>query len=185
MPCVQRQPARLRLRHVAELKHRGIEPHLVSGDSRGTTEAVARQLGAESFRSQVLPVQTAQVIREWQEGGAVVAMVGDGKNDALALAKADLGMWMGVSSDLPSPRTSVVLMDSDVGKIPELFELARKSMRVVGQNLFVAALFNTVGIILAMMGLISAPFAAAATLFSTSVVVSNSLRLNPAIPSSE
>ena len=82
---------------VAELKCRGIEPHLVSGDSCGTTEAVARQLGTESFHTQVLPVQKAQVIREWREGGAVVAMVGDGTNDALALAKADLGMSRGLS----------------------------------------------------------------------------------------
>jgi heavy metal translocating P-type ATPase len=170
---------------VAELKRRGIEPHLVSGDSRCTTEAVARQLGTESFRSEVLPVQKAQVIREWQEGGGVVAMVGDGKNDALALAKADLGMSMGLSPDLASPLTSVVLMDSDLGKIPELFELARKSMRVVGQNLFVAALFNTVGIVLAVTGLINPLFAAAAMLFSTFVVVTNSLRLNPIIPQSD
>jgi P-type Cu+ transporter len=77
---------------VAGLKRRGLEPHLVSGDSRRTTEAVARQLGTESFRSEVLPAQKAQVIREWQEGGAVVAMIGDGKNHSLALAQADLGM---------------------------------------------------------------------------------------------
>jgi P-type Cu+ transporter len=76
-------------------------------------------------------------------------------------------------------------MDRDLGKVPELFELARKSMRVVGQNLFVAALFNTVGIILAVTGLISPAIAAAAMLFSTFVVVSNSLRLNSAIPLSE
>jgi heavy metal translocating P-type ATPase len=170
---------------VAELKRRGIEPHLVSGDSRCTTEAVARQLGTESFRSEVLPIQKVQVIREWQEGGAVVAMVGDGKNDALALAKADIGMSMGLSPDLVSPPTSVVLMDSDLGKIPKLFELARKSMRVVGQNLFVAALFNTVGIILAVTGVTNPLFAAAAMLFSTFVVVSNSLRLNPAIPQAQ
>jgi len=167
---------------VAELKRRGIEPHLVSGDSRCTTEAVARQLGTESFRSEVLPAQKAQVIREWQEGGAVVAMIGDGKNDALALAKADLGMSMGLSPDLASPLTSVVLMDSDLGKIPELFELARKSMRVVDQNLLVAAVLNTAGIILAVTGLINPMFAAAAMLFSTFVVVTNSLRLNPPIP---
>jgi Cu+-exporting ATPase len=124
------------------------------------------------------------LIREWQKGGAVVAMIGDGKNDALALAQADLGMSMGLTPDLASPLTSVVLMDSDLGKIPELFELARKSMRVVGQNLFVAALFSTLGIILAVTGLINPSFAAAAMLFSTFVVVSNSLRLNPTIPSS-
>jgi heavy metal translocating P-type ATPase len=167
---------------VAELKRRGIEPHLVSGDSRCTTEAVARQLGTESFRSEVLPSQKVQVIREWQEGGAIVAMIGDGKTDAMVLAKADLGMSMGLSPDPASPLTSVVLMDSDLGKVPELFELARKSMRVVGQNLFVAALVNIVGIILAVTGVINPLVAASAMLVSTLVVVSNSLRLNPAIP---
>jgi heavy metal translocating P-type ATPase len=167
---------------VAELKRRGIEPHLVSGDSRCTTEAVARKLGTESFRSEVLPSQKVQVIREWQEGGAIVAMIGDGKTDAMALAKADLGMSMGLSPDPASPLTSVVLMDSDLGKVPELFELARKSMRVVGQNLFVAALVNIVGIILAVTGVINPLVAASAMLVSTLVVVSNSLRLNPAIP---
>ena len=167
---------------VAELKRRGIEPHLVSGDSRCTTEAIARQLGTESFRSEVLPSQKVQVIREWQEGGAIVAMIGDGKTDAMPLAKADLGMSMGLSPDPASPLTSVVLMDSDLGKVPELFELARKSMRVVGQNLFVAALVNIVGIILAVTGVINPLVAASAMLFSTLVVVSNSLRLNPAIP---
>ena len=167
---------------VAELKRRGIEPHLVSGDSRCTTEAVARKLGTESFRSEVLPSQKVQVIREWQEGGAIVAMIGDGKTDAMALAKADLGMSMGLSPDPASPLTSVVLMDSDLGKVPELFELARKSMRVVGQNLFVAALVNIVGIILAVTGVINPLVAASAMLFSTLVVASNSLRLNPAIP---
>jgi P-type E1-E2 ATPase len=111
-------------------------------------------------------------------------MIGDGENGALALAQADLGMSMGLTPDLASPLTSVVLMDSDLGKIPELFELARKSMRVVGQNLFVAALFNTLGIILAVTALINPSFAAAAMLFSTFVVVCNSLRLNPTIPSS-
>jgi heavy metal translocating P-type ATPase len=167
---------------VAELKRRGIEPHLVSGDSRCTTEAVARKLGTESFRSEVLPSQKVQVIREWQEGGAIVAMIGDGKTDAMVLAKADLGMSMGLSPDPASPLTSVVLMDSDLGKVPELFELARKSMRVVGQNLFVAALVNIVGIILAVTGVINPLVAASAMLVSTLVVVSNSLRLNPAIP---
>ena len=170
---------------VAELKRRGIEPHLVSGDSRCTTEAVARQLGTESFRSEVLPAEKAQVIREWQEGGAVVAMIGDGKNDALALAKADLGMSMGLSPDLASPLTSVILMDSNLGKIPELFELARKSMRIVDQNLLVAAVFNTAGIILAVTGLINPMFAAAAMLFSSFVVVTNALRLDPPSPQSD
>jgi P-type Cu+ transporter len=93
-------------------------------------------------------------------------------------------MSMGLAPDLASPLTSVVLMDSDLDKIPELFELARKSMSIVGQNLFLAALFNTIGIILAATGLINPSFAAAAMPFSTFVVVSNSLRLNPTIPSS-
>ena len=170
---------------VAELKRRGIEPHLVSGDSRCTTEAIARQLGTESFRSEVLPAQKVQVIRDWQESGAIVAMIGDGRTDALALAKADLGLSMGLSPDPASPLTSVVLVDSDLGKVPELFELARKFMRVVGQSLFAAALFNAVGIVLAVTGVIHPLFAAAMMFVSTLIIAGNSLRLNPAVESSD
>ena len=166
---------------VSDLKKRGITTHLVSGDSRATTEAVARQLGAESFRSEVLPPQKAEVVREWKNKGAVVAMVGDGINDAPALAEADLGIAMGSGTDIAMRAASVVLMDNDLRKIPRTFDLAKKTMRIVRQNLFWAFFYNVVGITLAIVGILSPIFAAVAMLLSSLSVVGNSLRLTKEI----
>jgi len=162
---------------VADLKRRGIAVHLVSGDSRATTEAIARQLGAESFRSEVLPAQKVEAIRDWKKGGCVVAMAGDGINDAPALAESDLGIAMGSGTDIAMRAASVVLMDNDLRKIPQIFDLARKAVRIVWQNLFWAFFYNTVGITLAIMGVLSPIFAAVAMLLSSVSVVGNSLRL--------
>ena len=170
---------------VAGLKRFGIEPHLISGDSRATTEAIAQQLGLESFRADLLPEQRAKVIREWQHDRAVVAMVGDGMTDASALAKADLSISMGLSPDLVSPAASIVLVDRNLSRIPEVFEIARKARRLVRQNLFLALLFNFLGAVLAVTGLVLPLFAAAAMFFSTLVVTGNSLRINPSIASTE
>jgi len=163
---------------IAELRNRGIEPHLISGDSRVTTEAVARQLGVESFRPDVMPEQKADVVREWKKSGAVVAMLGDGINDAPALAEADLGIAMGSGTDIAMRASSVVLMDNDLRKIPEIFDLARKALRIVRQNLFWAFFFNTAGISLAITGVLSPIFAAVAMLLSSLAVVGNSLRIS-------
>jgi heavy metal translocating P-type ATPase len=163
---------------IAELRNRGIEPHLISGDSRVTTEAVARQLGVESFRPDVMPEQKAEVVREWKKSGAVVAMLGDGINDAPALAEADLGIAMGSGTDIAMRASSVVLMDNDLRKIPEIFDLARKALRIVRQNLFWAFFFNTAGISLAIAGILSPIFAAVAMLLSSLAVVGNSLRIS-------
>ncbi len=163
---------------IAELRNRGIEPHLISGDSRVTTEAVARQLGVESFRPDVMPEQKAEVVREWKKSGAVVAMLGDGINDAPALAEADLGIAMGSGTDIAMRASSVVLMDNDLRKIPEIFDLARKALRIVRQNLFWAFFFNTAGISLAIAGILSPIFAAVAMLLSSLAVVVNSLRIS-------
>ncbi len=165
---------------IAELRNRGIEPHLISGDSRVTTEAVARQLGVESFRPDVMPEQKAEVVRNWKKGGAVVAMLGDGINDAPALAEADLGIAMGSGTDIAMRAASVVLIDNDLRKIPEIFDLARKALRIVRQNLFWALFFNTVGIYLAITGVLSPIFAAVAMLLSSLAVVGNSLRISHA-----
>jgi P-type E1-E2 ATPase len=163
---------------VVELKERGIQPHLISGDSRVTTETIARRLGIESFRSDVLPELKAKVVSEWKKSGAVVAMVGDGIIDAPALAEADLGIAMGSGTDIAMRASSVVLMDNDLRKIPEVFDLAKKAMRIVRQNLFWAFFFNTAGISLAVTGLLNPIFAAVAMLLSSLAVVGNSLRLS-------
>ncbi len=171
-------PRRHAFAMIAELRNRGIEPHLISGDSRVTTEAIARQLGVESSRPDVMPEQKAEVVRNWKKGGAVVAMLGDGINDAPALAEADLGIAMGSGTDIAMRASSVVLMDNDLRKIPEIFDLARKAIRIVRQNLFWALFFNTAGISLAITGVLTPIFAAVAMLLSSLAVVGNSLRVN-------
>jgi heavy metal translocating P-type ATPase len=163
---------------VADLKRRGVTPQLVSGDSRATTEAVARQFGIESYYSEVLPAQKAELIREWKRRGAVVAMVGDGINDAPALAEADLGIAMGSGTDIATKEASAILLDSDLQKIPQIFDLARKTMNVVQQNFFWAFFYNTLGIALAVSGIINPTAAEAAMLLSSLSVVGNSLRLS-------
>lgn len=165
---------------VADLKRRGITPQLVSGDSRGTTEAIARQLGAESYHSEVMPLEKAELIREWKRSGAVIAMVGDGVNDAAALAAADLGIAMGSGTDIAAKEASVVLLDSDLQRIPGVFDLADKTMTVIRHNLFWAFFCNTVGTALAVSGVLNPIVAAAVMLLSSLCVVGNSLRLSRA-----
>jgi len=161
-----------------DLKSRGISAHLLSGDSVATTKAIAHQLGADDFRAAVLPSEKAGVVREYKAENAVVAMVGDGINDAPALAEADLGIAMGSGTDIAMRAASVVLMDNDLGKIPQILDLAKKTLRIIRQNLFWAFFYNAIGITLAIAGVLSPIFAAVAMLLSSVSVVGNSLRLS-------
>jgi len=161
----------------AELKRRGIAVHLVSGDARATTRCVASCLGTDSCDSEVLPQEKAGVIRRLQAKGAVVAMVGDGINDAPALAQADLGIAMGSGTDIAMQAAAVVLMNNSLGKILDVLRLSEKTMRVVRQNLFWAFFYNSVGITLAVAGLLNPIMAAVAMLLSSVSVVGNSMRL--------
>jgi heavy metal translocating P-type ATPase len=162
---------------IEDLKRRGIELHLISGDSRVTTESIARRLGLTSIRSDVLPEQKAEAVRDWKKRGAIVAMVGDGINDALALAEANLGIAMASGMELSRQFSSVALMNSDLLKIPELLDLSERAIRINRQNLFWAFFFNIAGIILAITGLVGPMFAAGAMLLSSLAVVANSLRV--------
>ncbi len=165
---------------IGQLKSRSIRSHMISGDSYLTTESVARQLSIDSFRSEMLPEEKVSVVRGLKENGALVAMVGDGINDAPALAEADLGIAMGSGTDIAMRAASVVLMDSDLEEIPQVFDLARRTMQVVRQNLFWAFFYNVLGITLAVSGFLNPIFAAVAMLLSSSSVVANSLRLTRA-----
>jgi P-type E1-E2 ATPase len=163
---------------VAELKRRGTKVHLVSGDSLATTRWISACLGADSYQAEVLPEQKAEVVRRLQGEGATVAMVGDGINDAPALAQADLGIAMGSGTDIAMKAAAVVLMTGSLRTILDVFDLAGRTLRVVRQNLFWAFAYNAVGITLAVAGFLNPLFAAAAMLLSSLSVVGNSLRLN-------
>ncbi len=161
----------------AELKRRGLTVHLISGDSRATTKWIASRLGTDSFEAEVLPEDKAEAVRRLQQRGDVVAMVGDGINDAPALAQADLGIAMGSGTDIAMKAAAVVLMNGSLRKILDVFDLSQQTMRVVRQNLFWAFFYNTVGISLAVAGILNPIMAASAMLLSSLSVVGNSMRL--------
>jgi len=162
---------------VERLKRNGISVYVVSGDSRSTTQWVASSIGTDHCRSEVLPEEKADFVKSLQNRGSLVAMVGDGINDAPALAQADLGIAMGSGTDIAMKAATVVLMKSSLDKIPETFALASKTIRVVRQNLFWAFFYNGIGIALAIAGILNPILAAGAMLLSSVSVVVNSLRL--------
>jgi heavy metal translocating P-type ATPase len=163
---------------IAELKRRGIRTALISGDSAKTTAWVASELGVDEYRAEALPAGKIDVIREYQQRGSVVAMVGDGVNDAPALASADIGIALGSGTDLAMQAAPVVLMSSDLSRVNMVFDAARDTMRVVKQNLFWAFFYNCAGIALAITGVLNPIMAAGAMVLSSLSVVGNSMRLN-------
>ncbi len=162
---------------VANLKRKGIVVYVVSGDSQATTRSVALHVGTDNYQSEVLPEQKADFVKKLRTSGAVVAMVGDGINDAPALAQADLGVAMGSGTDIAMKAAAVVLMKSSLRQIPEIFNLSATTIRVIKQNLFWAFFYNTLGISLAIAGVLNPILAAAAMLMSSVSVIANSLRL--------
>jgi P-type Cu+ transporter len=166
---------------IATLKHRGIRAHLLSGDSTATTEALARQLGAESCRSDLLPGDKADLIRGFRKRGAIVAMAGHPIDDSPALASADASIAIGSANDWGPDTPSVILMDEDLTKISKVIDLAKKTMRTVRQNLLWASSCTAAGVALAVSGIINPFFAALLVLASGLGVVGNSIRLESAV----
>ena len=162
---------------IGDLRRRRIRTVLVSGDSTATTSAVAAAIGLGDFRAEVPPGGKAAVVREFQESGLVVAMAGDGINDAPALAQADLGIALGSGSDLAMKAAPMVLMNNSLARLPEAFELAGHTFAVVRQNLFWALVYNAAGISLAIAGILNPIMAAAAMVLSSLSVIANSLRI--------
>jgi len=175
-----------KLRHhaaeiIANLKHRGIRVHLLSGDSPATTEAIARQLGAESCRSDLLPCDKADLIHGLRKRGAVVAMVGHAIDDSPALFSADAGIAIGSANDWGVSTPSVVLMNDDLTKVSSVIFLAKKTMRTVRQNLIWATSCTAICVAFAVSGVIN-PLAAALLVFASSFwVIANSMRLESAV----
>jgi Cu+-exporting ATPase len=169
---------------VRRLHAMGLTCVLVTGDIRKAAMAVAGEVGIDRVESQMLPAGKVQVVRELQQAGHRVAMVGDGINDAPALAAADVGIAIGTGTDVALEAADVLLMQGDLRALVAALELARRTMRTIRQNLFWAFAYNVVGIPVAagvlypFLGILLSPvFASAAMAFSSVTVVTNSLRL--------
>ncbi|WP_434033001.1 heavy metal translocating P-type ATPase [Cupriavidus sp. a3] len=162
---------------VAALKSRHIKVVLLSGDNRRTAEAIGRQVGIDRVIAEVMPDDKVQTIHDLQKQGEVVAMVGDGVNDAPALAAADIGIAIGSGSDVAKETGSIILIRDDVRDVVASIQLSRATMRKIKQNLFWAFIYNTIGIPVAALGLMNPILAAAAMALSSLSVVANSALL--------
>lgn len=150
---------------------------MLSGDSPRTTRAIAGELGLSDFQGDASPTKKAEHIKDWQDDGEQVAMVGDGVNDAPALAQADLSITTASGTDVAGETSDVVLMRSDLTLVPWLVDLSRRTRRIIRQNLGWAFAYNVVAVPLAAFGIINPIIAAAAMATSSLLVVGNSLRL--------
>lgn len=167
---------------VTELRALGLSPLLLTGDNAGAARVAARQvsIAEEDVIAQVLPQDKVDVVARLRAEGRVVAMVGDGVNDAAALAGADLGLAMGTGTDVAIEASDITLVRGDLRSTATAIRLSRQTLRVIKQNLFWAFAYNVAAIPLAAAGLLNPMIAGAAMAMSSVLVVGNSLRLRRA-----
>jgi Cu+-exporting ATPase len=162
---------------MSRLRDLGLSLWLVTGDREETARAVGQRLGISRIRAGVLPQEKSRVVAELQEHGHMVAMVGDGINDAPALARADVGIALGTGTDVALETAPVAILSDDLRAVPAAIRLSRRTLTVIRQNLFWAFGYNVVGIPLAAFGLLDPMIAAGAMALSSVSVLANSLRL--------
>tara|TARA_R110002020_G_scaffold122487_8_gene278083 strand:- start:47991 stop:50219 length:2229 start_codon:yes stop_codon:yes gene_type:complete len=170
---------------IEKIRMMGIEIHMLTGDNDETAKAIAGQVGIEKYRANVLPAEKADYIKQLQERGKVVAMVGDGINDAAALARSNVGIAMGQGTDIAMESAGITLVGSDLGLLPKILKLSKLTMRTIHQNLFWAFIYNVLAIPIAAGALypfsgflLNPMIAGAAMAFSSLSVLANSLRIN-------
>jgi len=164
-------------RAIAALKSFGLEPIMMTGDHEQVARAVAREVGIERVISQVMPEDKAGEIKRLQEQGRIVAMVGDGINDAPALTQAQVGLAIGTGTDVAIESGDIILVKGDLAAVVKAIKLSRATFRKIKQNLFWAFFYNLVMVPLAVLGLMHPVLAEAAMAFSSINVVANSRRL--------
>nr|MCU0331828.1 heavy metal translocating P-type ATPase [Ignavibacteriaceae bacterium] len=162
---------------VSKLKELKLKTILLTGDNNITAKRIAENVGFDEYQSEVLPGEKLAVISEYQNKGKIVAMVGDGINDAPALTQSNVGIAMGTGTDVAIESGDIVLMSGDLNGVVNALKLSRQTLMTIRQNLFWAFIYNIIGVPLAAFGLLNPMIAALAMSFSSVSVVANSLRL--------